>query len=77
MFIINQSGDWAVNTEQVSIIKQTPVGSAGTGIRVSVGNNEFLLASYIDDSKANIVYKGLLHEYMCSDKPTYQMPKDV
>lgn len=78
MFIINQSGDWAVNTNRVDMIKQIPIqqdNKPRISIRVTVGKNNFILASYVDKQKADTIYTELLR--LCATGgETYQMPED-
>jgi hypothetical protein len=82
MFIINQSGDWAVNSHQIDIIKikQTPVitqpSKSITSIRVTVGTNEFLLATYADKLTAYDQYTNLLCACVNGGSAAYRMPED-
>lgn len=80
MFIISQSGDWAVNTDQVVAIRQMPHndGSKSTAIRVEVSSkNEFVLAAYTDKDFASKVFSELLSVCVIGNRAFHQLPEDT
>ncbi len=77
MFIIAQSGQWAVNTDQVVVIRQMPHdNNKSTAICAEVSNNEFILATYVDKDYANKVFNELLSSVVISGRDTYQLPEE-
>lgn len=79
MFIINQTGSWAVNTDQVIRLHQAPHndGSKSTAIRAEMSNkNEFVLATYTDAAVANKAFTELLSSVVIGGRDTYQLKED-
>ncbi len=77
MFIIAQSGQWAVNTDQVVVIRQMPHdNNKCTAVRAEVSNNEFILATYVDKDYANKVFNELLSSVVISGRDTVQLRED-
>ena len=77
MFIINQSGQWAVNSAQVVRFKQAPHdNNKCTAIRAETANNEFTLATYADPEYADKVFSELVSSCIISGSDTYMMCED-
>lgn len=80
MFIINQTGKWAINTDQVVVIRQMPHndGSKSTAIRAEMSNkNEFVLATYVDAAVCSKVFNELLIVIVTGNRAYHQLPEDT